>query len=132
MTFNSGTTNRIAYYSGSTAISNDTGFTTDGSGTLSCVNITATSDERLKTNIRVIENALDKVDQLRGVLFTRISNNEESTGVIAQDLLPVIPEAVTLNHDGYYSVAYGNLAGLLIEAVKELKKQISTLREELK
>jgi hypothetical protein len=132
VTFNSGTTNRIAYYSGSTAISNDTGFTTDGSGTLSCVNITATSDERLKTNIRVIENALDKVDQLRGVLFTRISNNEESTGVIAQDLLPVIPEAVTLNHDGYYSVAYGNLAGLLIEAVKELKKQISTLREELK
>jgi hypothetical protein len=129
VTFNTGTASRIAYYSGTNAISNDTGFTTDGSGTLSCVNITATSDERLKTNIRVIENALDKVDQLRGVLFTRISNNEESTGVIAQDLLPVIPEAVTVNPDGYYAVAYGNLAGLLIEAVKELKREINILKK---
>jgi hypothetical protein len=89
----------------------------------SFVNVYATSDERLKTNIRIIENALDKVNQLRGVLFTRISNNEESTGVIAQDLVPVIPEALTITQDGFYSVAYGNLAGLLIEAVKELKAE---------
>jgi phosphoribosylamine-glycine ligase len=132
VTFNGGTATRIAYYSGANAISSDSGFTTNGSGTLSCVNITATSDERLKTNIRVIENALDKVDQLRGVLFTRISNNEEGTGVIAQDLLPVIPEAVAVNPDGYYSVAYGNLAGLLIEAVKELKKEINLINKRLK
>ena len=79
----------------------------------------------------MIENALDKVNQLRGVLFTRISNNEESTGVIAQDLLPVIPEAVAVNPDGYYSVAYGNLAGLLIEAIKDLKKEIDSIKGQL-
>jgi hypothetical protein len=77
----------------------------------------------------MIENALDKVDHLRGVLFTRISNNKESTGVIAQDLLSVMPEAVTTDTNGYYSVAYGNLAGLLIEAIKELKKEINNLKK---
>jgi hypothetical protein len=44
-------------------------------------------------------------------------------------LLPVIPEAVSLNHDGYYAVAYGNLVGLLIEAIKELKIEINTLKK---
>ena len=96
---------------------------------MNCVNITASSDERLKTDISVIENALDKVDQLRGVLFTRTSNGEKETGVIAQDLLPVIPEAVRLGNDGYYSVAYGNLAGLLIEAIKELRVEVAEIKK---
>jgi hypothetical protein len=119
----------MAYYSGSSTISADTGFTTDGAGTLNCVNITASSDERLKTDITVIENALDKIDQLRGVLFTRTASGEKETGVIAQDLLPVIPEAVRLDEKGYYSVAYGNLAGLLIEAIKELRTEVAEIKK---
>jgi hypothetical protein len=95
------------------------------------VNITASSDERLKTDITVIENALDKVDQLRGVLFTRTASGEKETGVIAQDLLPVIPEAVKLDEKGYYSVAYGNLAGLLIQAIKELRTEVAEIKKNI-
>jgi hypothetical protein len=88
------------------------------------VNVTATSDERLKSDIRKIENALDKVMQLRGVFFTRNIDGIADTGVIAQEILKVLPEAVTLTKDGYYAVAYGNIVGLLIEAIKELKDQL--------
>jgi len=90
----------------------------------SFVNVTATSDERLKSDIRKIENALDKVMKLRGVFFTRNVDGISDTGVIAQEILKVLPEAVTLRQDGYYAVAYGNIVGLLIEAIKELKDQL--------
>jgi hypothetical protein len=95
------------------------------------VNVTANSDERLKTNIRNIENALDKVMQLRGVLFTRINDGVADTGVIAQDVLKVLPEAVKLNDTGFYAVAYGNIVGLLIEAIKELKDQLDEVKKKL-
>jgi hypothetical protein len=95
------------------------------------VNVTATSDERLKTDIRNIENALDKVMQLRGVLFTRIQDGVADTGVIAQEILQVLPEAVKLGANGYYAVAYGNIVGLLIEAIKELKIQLDDIKKKL-
>jgi hypothetical protein len=97
----------------------------------SFVNVTATSDERLKTDIRNIENALDKVMQLRGVLFTRINDGVADTGVIAQEILKVLPEAVKLNENGYFAVAYGNIVGLLIEAIKELKTQLDEIKKKL-
>jgi hypothetical protein len=119
----------MAYYNAANSISAEAGITTNLSGTITCTNVIATSDERLKINIRVIENALDKVNQLRGVLFTRISDNEENIGVIAQDLIPIIPEAVRLHPNGYYGVAYGNLVGLLIEAIKDLKKEVDFIKK---
>jgi hypothetical protein len=103
--------------------------TTGGSPTF--VNVTATSDERLKTDIRNIENALDKVMQLRGVLFTRIDDGIADTGVIAQEILKVLPEAVKLTENGYLAVAYGNIVGLLIEAIKELKLQLDEIKKKL-
>ena len=88
-------------------------------------NITAYSDERLKSNIRTIDNALDKVSELRGVYFDK--DDKASTGVIAQEIEKVLPEVV--NNDGEYkSVAYGNIVGILIEAIKELKAEIETLK----
>ena len=88
--------------------------------------ITAYSDERLKTNIRTIDNALNKVCDMRGVYFNR--DGREGTGVIAQELQDILPEVV---HDKqeYLSVAYGNMVGVLIEAIKELKKEVETLKE---
>ena len=89
-------------------------------------NITAYSDERLKTDIQLIENAVDKVEQLDGVTFTM--NGERGTGVIAQMLEEVLPEAVFDNESGFKSVAYGNVIGLLIEAIKEQSAEIETLK----
>jgi hypothetical protein len=93
--------------------------------------VTISSDERLKTNIRQIENALDKVMKLRGVLFTKLADGVDSTGLVAQEILDVLPEAVKLNDNGFYSVAYGNMVGLLIEAIKELKLQIDEIKKKL-
>ena len=83
-------------------------------------NITAFSDERLKENVETIEGALDKVTQMRGVMYDK--DGERGTGVIAQEMQQVMPEVV---QDGeYLSVAYGNIVGVLIEAVKELKAEL--------
>lgn len=88
--------------------------------------ITAFSDIRLKTNIEKIENALDKVCQLSG--YTYDMNNKRSTGVIAQEVEQVLPEVVQDREDGYKTVAYGNMIGLLIEAIKELKEEIKVIK----
>ena len=85
-------------------------------------NITAYSDKRAKSDIQKIENALDKIDQLNGYTFTM--NDKRYTGVIAQEVLPVLPEAVTGSEETNYAVAYGNMMGLIIEAIKELKEKI--------
>jgi hypothetical protein len=87
--------------------------------------ITAFSSEVLKDDIRTIDNALNKVADMRGVYFTK--NGEAGTGVIAEEVEAVLPEVVK---DGKYkSVAYGNIVGVLIEAVKELKEEVKSLKE---
>jgi hypothetical protein len=87
--------------------------------------VTAFSDMNLKSDIRTIPNALDKVSDMRGVYF--IKDGEAGTGVIAQEVEKILPEVVK---DGEYkSVAYGNMVGVLIEAIKELKKEVETLKE---
>jgi hypothetical protein len=87
--------------------------------------VTAFSDERLKTDIKTIDNALSKVCDMRGVYFNR--DGAAGTGVIAQEIQNILPEVV---HDKqeYLSVAYGNMVGVLIEAIKELKKEVETLK----
>ena len=88
--------------------------------------ITAFSDERLKSDIETIDNALDKVMNMRGVSYTKQA--ERGIGVIAQEIEKVLPEVVT---DGEYkSVAYGNIVGVLIEAIKEQQKQIDELKKD--
>ena len=96
------------------------------------LDITAFSDLRMKRNVKIIENALDKVDTLRGVTFTRKSDQGRGTGLIAQELQQVLPEAVLTNDDGMLSVAYGNVVGLLVEAIKELRAEVKELKLKLK
>lgn len=96
-------------------------------------NVTAYSDISLKENIEVIDNAVDKVSKLRGVTFDRIDKEAvpRQTGLIAQELEKVLPEAVETNElSGIKSVAYGNVVGLLVEAIKELKEEINELKKE--
>lgn len=86
--------------------------------------ITAFSDERLKTDIKTVESGLDKVSKMRGVTFQR--DGKLNSGVIAQELEKVAPELVKTADDemGTKSVAYGNMVAYLIEAVKELKVEL--------
>ena len=93
--------------------------------------ITAFSDARVKENIETIDNALDKVTQLRGVEYNKIGSEEKSIGVVAQEIREVLPEVVKENEDGMLSVAYGNITGVLIEAIKEQQKQIEELKAQL-
>ncbi len=86
--------------------------------------ITAFSDERLKTNIQTINNPLNKVLKLRGVTFEK--NGLNNIGLIAQEVEKILPEVVH-ESDGYKAVAYGNIIGLLIEAIKELNEKIERL-----
>ena len=93
-------------------------------------NITAYSDEKLKKDVTTIEGALDKVKQIRGVRYTQIDSNNVGIGVIAQEVQPHVPEVVAQNGE-YLSVAYGNMVGLLIEAIKEQQQQIEALQQQV-
>ena len=96
--------------------------------------VTAYSDSRVKENVNTLQNALEKVTALRGVSYTRIDSDDKKTkiGVIAQEILEVVPEVVGQDSDGMYNVAYGNLAGLFIEAIKEQQTQIDELKQLVK
>ena len=86
------------------------------------------SDERLKSDIELIPNALDKVLDLSGYTFYREGAGDRETGVIAQEVLRVLPEAVKLEESTeLYTVAYPNMVGLLIEAIKEQKGRVDGL-----
>lgn len=97
---------------------------------------TTISDERLKEDIKVVESALDKVHQLRGVTFKYKTDGKVSAGVIAQDVEKVLPEAVTekeipLKQDdgqAYKTVRYDALHALMIEAIKELSDEVARLK----
>jgi hypothetical protein len=92
------------------------------------------SDRNRKENIVKIENALDKVSQISGYTFNYLGDDTPMTGVIAQELEEVLPEVVyeTEMPDGTQSkaVRHGNIVGLLIESIKELKAEIEELKKE--
>ena len=90
-------------------------------------NVTAFSDARLKDNIETIKNGLDKVEQLRGVTYTR--DKKESIGVIAQEVEKILPEIVLTADDemGTKSVDYSRITAVLIEAVKDLSAKVKKL-----
>jgi hypothetical protein len=92
--------------------------------------VTAFSDERLKSNITTIPDALSKVTEMRGVHYVRNETGKDSSGVIAQELQKIAPELVLTAEDemGTLSVNYGNITGYLIEAIKELKAEIEELK----
>jgi hypothetical protein len=109
------------------------------------------SDKRLKENIKVIDNAVDKVKQLTGMTYTwnRLGtqygwtpSNEREAGVFAQDVQAVLPEAVKLapfdnsmgvskSGENFLTVKYEKIVPLLIEAIKEQQLQIEKLQNKL-
>ncbi len=91
--------------------------------------VVAYSDKKLKKNIKTLDGS--KVYKMRGVSFDRIDTGKSSSGVIAQEIQKVAPELVN-ESDGTLGVAYGNLTGYLIEAIKELKAEIEELKKQIK
>ena len=91
---------------------------------LASSDVVAFSDIKLKENIKTLDGS--KVYDMHGVSFTRKDTGKNSSGVIAQEIQKIAPELITDN-DGTLSVAYGNLTGYLIEAIKELKAKIEKL-----
>jgi len=119
--------------------SNNTGFYLDPNSTgtslnvagsiVAAGNVTAYSDIRVKANVETIPSALDKLDQIRGVTYTRTDLEDKEqryAGVIAQEIEAVLPEAVR-DLGNIKAVDYNATIGLLIQAVKELTTKVKAL-----
>jgi len=107
--------------------------TIDSSGNFTANgNVSAYSDLALKEDIYQIENALDKVKKLRGVHFTRKENKSKEIGVVANEVEKVVPELVNEHEDKELgtvkSMKYANTVGLLIEAIKDLSKEVEKIK----
>ena len=96
-------------------------------GVVTAPNFVSSSDARLKSEVETIADALALVSALRGVRFTM--DGSRQIGVIAQEVEAILPEVVRADDAGQLSVAYGNITGLLIEAVKELAARVAALEE---
>jgi len=93
-----------------------------------------TSDQRLKDNIAAIEDPLAKVLSISGNTYTWNENSTKEgndVGVIAQEILEVLPEAVITRDNGYLAVDYHKIVPLLIEAIKELSAKVENLEQKL-
>lgn len=88
--------------------------------------ITGLSDRRVKTEIKQIQNALERVKGITGYTFYINGSKNRKTGVIAQEVQEVLPEAVITENE-FLTVAYGNMVGLLVEAIKELDLKIQQI-----
>ncbi len=98
----------------------------------------SSSDIRLKENIQLITNPLEKLSRINGVTFNwkkeHLSvhgHTHDDVGVIAQEIQKILPEAVRKNDTGYYAVRYEKLIPLLIEAIKEQQSQIKEQQNEI-
>ena len=146
-----GADRRLAFFSGSAALNSDNGLYVDLSGSLGVgisnyvdvlshkltvsgsIGINGTvkqiSDERFKTNINTISGSLGKILSSRGVTFDMDGNTQ--VGVIAQEIRETIPEVVHEDREGWLSVSYSNIVGVLIEAIKEQNTRIDELETRL-
>jgi len=90
--------------------------------------ISQIADNNLKTNILNIENALTKIITLQGITYTSINATKRETGLNAEDVYTILPEVVSINNAGYSNIAYGNMTGLIVEAIKQLKTEINDIK----
>jgi hypothetical protein len=92
-------------------------------------NVTAYSDVRDKKNLKTIEDPVSKIEKING--YTYEKDGIAYTGLVAQELLEVLPEAVSGSEKSGYGIAYGNIAGIFVEAIKELNSKIKELENKL-
>ena len=141
-----GSNNRVVTATGTDAMNAEANMTFDGStldvtGAIRATgDVTAfySSDKNLKQNIVNIDNSLDKVSKLNGVYYNWTKEaqekhshfgEEKEVGVIAQDVEAVLPEIVATREDGTKAVRYERLCAVLIESIKEHKKEIEEIKK---
>ena len=98
-----------------------------------------TSDARLKQNLIPLESSLAKLDDINAYNFTWVPPSEGSefhqtgddVGLIAQEINEILPHAVNLRGDGYYGINYNKVIPFLVSCVKELKTEITALKNEI-
>ncbi|HAG7572278.1 TPA: hypothetical protein HGT49_10925 [Escherichia coli] len=117
-------------------LQNDGTWVCGGNGSFNDVYIR--SDRRSKRNIRKIDRALDKLEQIEGVLYEIqvCGRYEQSGGLIAQDVQNVQPELVTVDHNDQSGeprlrLNYNGVIGMLVEAVKELREEVRELKAKM-
>lgn len=98
-------------------------------GIITATDFNSSSDLNLKKNINNIENPIQKLNQITGVSFEWKSDDRKALGVIAQDVEKVFPELTSISDKGYLSLNYNGLIAVLIESIKELKKEIDELKK---
>ena len=96
--------------------------------------VIAYSDSNVKTDLQRITNAVDKLEKINGYTFKRTDLSEDEphkrhTGLIAQEVQKILPEAVHTDSQDRLSIAYGNMAGIIIEAIKELKDELRDIKK---
>lgn len=116
-------------YGGTTAPTNTTRLNYDGNlyvNELVAIAITETSSIRYKTNIKDIDNALDVINKMRGVVYDRRDGSSlNETGLIAEELHEIAPSLVKVNEDGIpEAIQYTRIIAYLVEAIKELEQKI--------
>jgi hypothetical protein len=98
-------------------------------GTLSATVFNSLSDENKKTNIKLIDNALEITENLNGVTFDWIENGLPSAGLIAQDVEKYLPQLITNSVENGKSLNYDGIIGVLVEAVKNLSQRVKELEK---
>lgn len=93
------------------------------------------SDFRLKKNINNLEHVLDKFENINPVYYEfkkpkEFDKTNKHIGLLAQEILPLFPEVVKKRDNGYYAIAYDKLVPVLIQAIKELKSEITKLKKD--
>ncbi len=91
---------------------------------ITATDVNTTSDVALKNNIEQIENPLDVLEKITGYSFNWKSDGSKSYGFTAQDIEKILPEIVKTRDDGFKGINYLNLIAFLVEAIKELRKEI--------
>jgi hypothetical protein len=100
-------------------------------GTLSSTVFNTLSDARAKTNIRALGYGIGDVLMMTGHKYEMIDGGQTSIGLIAQEVQDIVPEVVSANVDGMLGINYPVLTAVLIEAIKDMHKEIEILRNEV-
>ena len=127
----SSTDNNTTYTAGNGLTLSGTQFLMSGSytGTFTATgDVVAYSDMALKSEVTAIDEALDKLMSITGYPYNTKGSDRRHSGVMAQAVEEVLPEVVHTSEDGTKGVAYGNMMGLVIEAIRELKTQVDELK----
>lgn len=110
---------------------NITTSTVTASGLVSATDFNSTSDITLKENISQIENSIEIIEKLTGIRFNWKNTKETSYGLSAQEVEKILPEIVKTRENGYKGINYLNIIAILIESVKEIKKELEQIKNQI-